>query len=740
MTTNEKFLKPYEPKEVEEKIYKTWEESGFFNPDNLPGERTEQFSIVLPPPNVTGKLHIGHANMLAIEDTIVRFQRMLGKKTLWLPGTDHAAIATQTKVEKLLAKDGIKKHDLGRDEFLKKVNEFALDSQNTIISQTKRMGSSLDWSRLAFTLDEQRNLAVKTAFKKMYDDGLIYRGEKVVNWDPKGQTVISDDEIVYEERTAVFYTFKYSADFPIAISTTRPETKVGDTAVAVNPDDERYKKYIGQTFEIADFCGTPLSIKIIADYSVDKEFGTGALGVTPAHSKIDEMMAIKNNLPMKKVINEYAKIENAGDILNGKKVGEAKEIIVNWLKENNLMIEEEETQQNVSTAERTGAVIEPLPKLQWFIDVNKKFKLPHSNLKGIKAGDEVSLKDLMKYAVESSEIQILPDRFNKIYYHWIENLRDWCISRQIWYGHRIPVWYASDKLQVTSNKKDEIYVGVDAPEGDDWIQDSDTLDTWFSSGLWTFSTLGWPNETNDLKLYHPTDLLETGHDILFFWVARMILMTTYLTGEIPFKTVYLHGLVRDEKNRKFSKSLGNAIDPLDIIEKYGTDALRMSLIVAVAPGQDIRFSEEKTMAYKKFANKLWNIARFVYSNTENFDYENFDVNNLADYEKNILAKFDDLISEITEEMKEYKLYLTSEKLYHFVWHEMADVILEESKDALADKTSLQDKANKQFMLLNLFEKVLKTLHPFMPYITEEIWTDFPKKQKNLLVVEKWPTT
>jgi valyl-tRNA synthetase len=627
---------------------------------------------------------------------------------------------------------------LGRDEFLKKVNEFALDSQNTIISQTKRMGSSLDWSRLAFTLDEQRNLAVKTAFKKMYDDGLIYRGEKVVNWDPKGQTVISDDEIVYEERTAVFYTFKYSADFPIAISTTRPETKVGDTAVAVNPDDERYKKYIGQTFEIADFCGTPLSIKIIADYSVDKEFGTGALGVTPAHSKIDEMMAIKNNLPMKKVINEYAKMENAGDILNGKKVGEAKEIIVNWLKENNLMIEEEETQQNVSTAERTGAVIEPLPKLQWFIDVNKKFKLPHSNLKGIKAGDEVSLKDLMKYAVESGEIQILPDRFNKIYYHWIENLRDWCISRQIWYGHRIPVWYKKQSGGITNPGREQIAVSPEKDLDSNWEQDPDTLDTWFSSGLWTFSTLGWPNETNDLKLYHPNDLLETGHDILFFWVARMILMTTYLTGEIPFKTVYLHGLVRDEKNRKFSKSLGNATDPLDMIEKYGTDALRMSLIVAVAPGQDIRFSEEKTMAYKKFANKLWNIARFVYSNTENFDYENFDTKDLADYEKNILAKFDDLISEITEEMKEYKLYLTSEKLYHFVWHEMADVILEESKDALADKTSLQDKANKQFMLLNLFEKVLKTLHPFMPYITEEIWTDFPKKDKNLLMIESWP--
>ncbi|MDD2935049.1 MAG: class I tRNA ligase family protein, partial [Candidatus Pacebacteria bacterium] len=501
------------------------------------------------------------------------------------------------------------------------------------------------------------------------------------------------------------------------------------------------KKYIGQTFEIADFCGTSLSIKIISDYSVDKEFGTGALGVTPAHSKIDEMMATKNNLPMKKVINEYAKMENAGDILNGKKVGEAKEIVVQWLRENNLMIKEEETQQNVSTAERTGAIIEPLPKLQWFIDVNKKFKLPYSNMKGLKSGDEVSLKDLMRHAIESDKIKILPDRFNKTYYHWIENLHDWCISRQIWYGHRIPVYYRkqeNDKLKIINDKLDEIYVGVDAPEGDDWVQDSDTLDTWFSSGLWTFSTLGWPNETNDLKLYHPTDLLETGHDILFFWVARMILMTTYLTGEIPFKTVYLHGLVRDEKNRKFSKSLGNAIDPLDMIEKYGTDALRMSLIVAVAPGQDIRFSEEKTMAYKKFANKLWNIARFVYSNTDGFDYENFDTNNLTDYEKNILTKFDDLITEITDEMKEYKLYLTSEKLYHFVWHEMADVILEESKDALTNKTNAQDKANKQFMLLNLFEKVLKTLHPFMPYITEEIWTDFPKKDKRLLMIETWP--
>ncbi len=753
---NDKYLKPYDPQESEGQIYQNWNKSGFFNPDNLPGEKKETFSIVLPPPNVTGKLHLGHADMLAIQDTVVRFQRMLGKKTLWLPGTDHAAIATQTKVEKLLAKEGIKKHDLGREKFLEKVNEFAMDSQATIISQTKRMGSSLDWSRLAFTLDEQRNLAVKTAFERMYKDGLIYRGKKVINWDPKGQTVISDDEIVYEPRKANFYTFKYSKDFPIAISTTRPETKVGDVAVAVNPSDERYKQYVGQTFEIADFCGTPLSIKIIADREVDPEFGTGALGVTPAHSKIDEKMALANNLTLKQVINEYAKMENCGEKLEGKKVLEAREIIVEWLRENDLMIKEEEVEQSVSTAERTGAVIEPLPKLQWFVDVNKKIKLPKSNIKGITIDQEVSLKELMIHTVKSGEIAILPDRFNKTYYHWIENLQDWCISRQIWYGHQIPVYYRKQEQKQTSNiknqnkdddanfasqnsqEREEIYVGIEAPEGEGWVQDSDTLDTWFSSGLWTFSTLGWPNDTEDMRTYHPTSLMETGHDILFFWVARMILMTTYLVGEIPFKTVYLHGLVRDEKNRKFSKSLGNAIDPIDMIDKYGTDALRMSLLVAVAPGQDVKFSEDKVKAYKKFGNKIWNIARFVYSNVDGFDYNNFDTNKLSDFEKENLQKFDDLISEITKEMEEYKLYLTSEKLYHFVWHELADKILEESKEALNGNTSPEDKANKQYMLLNLFEKVLKTLHPFMPFITEEIWKDFPKKDKELLMIEKWP--
>jgi len=730
---HKKYLEPYDYKISEEEIYKKWEESGFFNPDNSVGENKEPFSMVLPPPNVTGILHLGHADMIAIQDTIIRFQRMLGKKTLWIPGTDHAAIATQTKVEKLLAKKKIRKHDLGREKFLEEVNKFALNSQETIISQTKKMGASLDWSRLAFTLDKKRNFAVKTAFKKMYEDGLIYRKDKVINWDPKGQTVISDDEVVHETRKAKFYTFKYSKEFPISISTTRPETKVGDVAVAVNPNDERYKKFVGQTFEIENFCGTKLSIKIITDREVDPEFGTGALGVTPAHSQIDEKMAIENDLSIKKVINEYAKMENAGEKLEGKKVLEAREIIIQWLKEKNLLEKEEDVEQNVSTAERTGAIIEPLPKLQWFIDVNKKFELPYSNIKGINTGDKVTLKKLMRQTVESEEIKILPSRFNKTYYHWIENLHDWCISRQIWYGHQIPVWYKNK-----NTGKEEIFVGTEAPKEEGWERDPDTLDTWFSSGLWTFSTLGWPEKTNDLEYYHPTDLLETAHDILFFWVARMILMSTYLIGEIPFKTVYIHGLVRDDKNRKFSKSLGNTIDPLDITEKYGTDALRMSLLVAVAPGQDLKFSEEKTKAYKKFANKIWNIARFVYSNTEDFDYENFDKTKLKDSETKELDNLDNLIKEITKEMNEYKLYLTSEKLYHYVWHELADKILENSKEALFGKTLSEDKENRQYMLLNIFEKTLKILHPFMPFITEEVWKDFPKENKKMLLVENWP--
>ena len=727
---NDKFLKPYEPKNTESNIYDLWMKSDFFNPNTcidkgITTADADYYSIVLPPPNVTGVLHLGHAAMLAIEDSIVRFERMKGKRTLWIPGTDHAAIATQTKVEKLLQKEGLRKHDLGREEFLKRVNQFAQESHDTITTQIKAMGASVDWSREAFTLDSKRERAVYTAFKQMYEDGLIYRKEKVVNWDPKGQTVISDDEIVYETRKAKLYTFKYSHDFPIAISTTRPETKFGDTAVAVHPSDERYSQYVGQTFDI-EFAGEKFSIKIIADEHVEKDFGTGALGVTPAHSQIDYDMSIRHNLPLKQVISEYAKMQTSSELVNGLKVEEARTKTVEWLRENNLLLEEKDVEQNVSTAERTGAIIEPLPKLQWFVDVNKKFTLKKSNITGINSGDEVSLKELMQKSVSNGQIEILPDRFEKIYFHWIDNLRDWCISRQIWYGHRIPVWYRGD----------EIFVGFEAPTGDDWKQDEDTLDTWFSSALWTFSTLGWPDQTEDFLNYHPTNLLETGYDIIFFWVARMILMSTYLLGEIPFKTIYLHGLVRDSKGKKMSKSVGNAVDPIEMIEKYGADAVRMSLLVGVGPGNDTNFSEDKVRAYKKFANKIWNATRFVLEQTSDTDINK--PNYISPEDNARITEFSNLIEEITKEFEEYKLYLVSEKLYHYFWHTFADVIIEDCKKRIQNPTSPEDTQSAKYLLRYLLINQLKVLHPFMPFITEEIWQTI-HKDDTMLLVSRWPT-
>lgn len=725
---NDKFLKPYEPKDTEQKIYSLWETSGYFNPDiciknNIVSADAEYFSIVLPPPNVTGVLHLGHSAMLAIEDAVVRFERMKGKRTLWIPGTDHAAIATQTKVEKLLQKEGVRKYDLGREEFLKRVEKFAQESHDTIATQIKAMGASVDWSREAFTLDSIRERAVHTAFKHMYEDGLIYRKEKVINWDPKGQTVISDDEIVYETRNATLYTFKYSPDFPIAISTTRPETKFGDTAVAVHPSDARYKDHIGQTFEI-EFAGEKLSIKIIAEEHVDPEFGTGALGVTPAHSQVDYDMSVRHNLPIKQVINEYAKMQTASELVHGLKVEEARIKTIEWLREQGLMIEEKEIEQNVSTAERTGAIIEPLPKLQWFVDVHKKFKLRKSNLTGITAGQEVSLKELMQSVVSSGQIEILPERFDKTYFHWIDNLRDWCISRQIWYGHRIPVWYRGE----------ELIVGQD-PQDISYTQDEDTLDTWFSSALWTFSTLGWPDETKDFVEYHPTNLLETGYDILFFWVARMILMSTYLLGEIPFKTVYLHGLVRDAKGKKMSKSDGNAVDPIEMIEKYGADAVRMSLLVGVGPGSDSNFSEDKVRAYRKFANKIWNATRFVLEQTTDEDVNK--PTYISESDQVRIDEFSNLVQEITKEFEEYKLYLVSEKLYHYFWHTFADIIIEDCKKRIQNPISTEDVSSAKYLLRYLLTDQLKVLHPFMPFITEEIWQTI-HKDNTILMVTSWP--
>ena len=706
---NKKLLKPYDPKNTEEKIYKLWEESGFFNPDNLPNTKKETFTIMMPPPNVTGILHIGHALMITIEDIMIRYKRMQGFKTLWLPGTDHAAIATQSKVEKeIQKKDGLSRYDLGREEMLKRINNFAKQSHDTIVSQIKIMGASCDWSREAFTLDEKRNLAVNTMFKKMYDDGLIYRGNRIVNWDPKGQTTISDDEIVYEERVSKLYTFKYNKDFPISISTSRPETKVGDVAVAVHPNDKRYEKFIGKEYDLK-FCEVPIHIKIIADSEVDPAFGAGALGVTPAHSMIDWEMADRHNLPRPQVINEYAKMSVGGEKLLDKKTTEAREVIVEWLRSEGLLEKEEEIKQNIATAERTGGIIEPLPKLQWFINVNKK----------IKERNNKTLKDLMREPFEKGEIKIIPDYFSKTYFHWIENLRDWCISRQIWYGHQIPVWY---------DEKGQIFCDIKTPEGDNWKQDEDTLDTWFSSGLWTFSTLGWPEKTKDLADFHPTDILETGYEILFFWVARMVLMSEYALSEIPFKNVFLHGTVRDGKGRKMSKSLNNGIDPLDIADKFGADAGRMALIVGTAPGADSKISEDKIRGYKNFANKIWNITRFV--------LDNIDENIFEKKIKNKLTKeFNEIRDDITKDMENYRFHLASEKIYQYIWHRFADEIIEETKEII--KTGGDKMEERKITLALIWIDCLKILHPFMPFVTEEIWSMMPNR-KNLLLVEKWP--
>ena len=709
----EKLLSGYQPSETESRIYEVWESSGYFNPDNLPGERTETFSMVVPPPNVTGTLHAGHAIMLALQDTITRFHRMNGKSTLWLPGTDHAAIATQSVVEKEIQKKEKKsRHDLGREELLRRVNEFALQSQETILSQFRSMGASLDWSRLAFTLDESKNIAVNTMFKKMYDDGLIYKGDRIVNWDPKGQTTISDDEVVKIDRKSILYTFKYGPDFPIAISTTRPETKVGDTAVAVHPDDTRYTEYIGKEYSIV-FAGCPIKIKIVADSAVEKDFGTGALGVTPAHSQTDWEIADRHNLDRKQVINEYAKmcnIENSE--LAGMKVAEARDYIVEWLEKENLIIDKQEVDQAVPTAERTGGIIEPLPKKQWFIAVNKDFE---------HFGSTTTLKKLMLAAVTSGGTKITPERFERVYMNWIENLRDWCISRQIWYGHRVPVWY-KENGEIAS-------VGEAPKEDGKYLQDEDTLDTWFSSGMWTFSTLGWPEQTVDLKKFHPTSLLETGHDILFFWVARMVLFSTYALNEVPFKDVYLHGLIRDTQGRKMSKSIGNVLDPRDLSTKYGTDALRMSLIVGNGPGNDLRLSEDKIKGYKNFANKIWNASRFVLERT--LDHIPTEGALILEDQK-LWDQWSEIKKDITNDIEEYRLHLASEKIYSYFWHTFCDEIIESHKERiLSDK----DKQSAQKLLVLLLEDQLRVLHPFMPFVTEEIWGLIGKEQ--LLLIEPW---
>ncbi len=729
---DEKLSKPYNPNETEPRIYKRWEESGYFNPDNLKvAKDAPVFSMVLPPPNVTGTLHTGHAIMLAIEDVMVRYHRMRGEKTLWLPGTDSAVIATQAKVEQILYKErGKTRHDVGREKLLEMIDEFARKSHDTIVSQVKSMGSSLDWSREAFTLDPARNRAVFTAFKRMYDDGLIYRGDRIVNWDPKMQTTISDDEIEHKEETTSFYYLKYG---PFVIGTARPETKFGDKYVVMHPDDERYKQYAqGQKIEL-EWINGPITATIIKDTAIDMEFGTGVMTITPWHDLTDFEIAERHDLDSEQIIDERGiLLSNAGEFA-GQHIKKARPLIVEKLKQKGLVEKiDEKYIHNVAINSRGGGIIEPQIKRQWFVDVDKEFTLKVSKMTHVSTEKKVTLKQLMHTAVESGQVTILPDRFNKTYFHWVDNLRDWCISRQIWYGHRIPVWYRGE----------EIYCDIEPPKDDGWEQDPDTLDTWFSASLWTFSTLGWPEKTSDLSTYHPTDILETGYDIIFFWVTRMILMSTYHLGEIPFKTVYFHGLVRDKQGRKMSKSLDNIIDPLIYIGKYGADALRMALVVANPPGNDLSLGEDKLKAYKHFANKVWNASRFVLAQTEGAAYsqpEKFTISQkpeLSEADLAYTASLNNFIEGITKEMEEKHYYLAAEKLYHYFWHTFADVILEESKPILTG-TDQQAANSRTWVLYTMLVAQLRMLHPFMPFVTEEIWF-LMGHHDSFLMVEPWP--
>lgn len=715
----EDFLKPYNSSGSEPEIIALWDKSGYANPDKciadgVTSPDAEPYSIVLPPPNVTGTLHMGHAAMLAIEDILIRYHRMRGKKTLWVPGTDSAAIATQSKVEgEIYKKEKKTRYDLGRDELMRRIDLFTEESKNTIINQVRAIGASLDWSRYAYTMDEPRYNAVMTAFVRMYDAGLIYRGNRIVNWDPASQTTVSDDEIEYKEQTDPFYYFQYG---PFVIGTVRPETKFGDKYVVMHPDDERYKEYKhGQKIDL-EWINGPISATIIKDESVDMSFGSGAMTITPAHDSHDFELAQKHGLDIEQVINERGILLPIAGEFAGQHIKKARPLIVEKLRSKGLVVKiDEKYVHNVATSYRGGGVIEPQVKKQWFIAVNKTVAFPD--------GKKRTLKEWMHEAVESGQVKITPERFEKIYYHWIDNLRDWCISRQIWFGHRIPVWYRGE----------EIHCSVEGPEDNTWERDPDTLDTWFSSGLWTFSTLGWPESSSNLKTYHPTSVLETGYDILFFWVARMILMSGFLVGDVPFKNVYLHGLVRDGQGRKMSKSLGNIIDPLDMVKKYGADATRLSLIIGAQPGNDMKLSEDRVRGYKHFANKVWNISRFVLENTTNVDLNA----KYTDADAALAEEAAEIAKSVSEHIDKFRLDLAADQIYHFVWDRFAAEILEESKQIFKEGSD-EEKQSRACLLYETLKTSLKLLHPFMPFVTEAIWQKLPKKEQNILMVATWP--
>jgi valyl-tRNA synthetase len=679
---NQDFLKPYNFKENEDKIYKSWEDSGYFNPDKLPGERSKTFSIVIPPPNVTGSLHMGHSLNVTIQDVLVRFKRMRGFKTLWLPGTDHAGIATQNVVEKQLKKEGISRHDLGREKFLEKVWEWKEKYGDIILNQLKKMGASCDWSRTRFTMDEGYSEAVKEAFNHYYKKGWIYQGDRVVNWCTKDATSLSDLELEYEEDKGKLWLIKYPIKEDgtfITVATTRPETMLGDAAVAVNPKDERYKKLVGKNAIL------PIinrEIPIIADAVVEKEFGTGAVKVTPAHDFTDADIGDRHNLPKFQIINERGGMtEIAGKEFEGLKVIEAREKVIEKLKELHLLEKEEDYVHSVAHCYRCGTVIEPLISKQWFVKMDELAKL------AIKA-------------IEKGKVKFYPERWSKIYLDWFSKVKDWCLSRQIWWGHKVPI------------------------EGS-----NDVLDTWFSSALWPFATLGWPQKTKDIKEFYPTSVLSTARDIINLWVARMVFSGEELMSEEPFSDVIIHATILTKEGKRMSKSLGTGVDPMNLIEQHGADAVRFGLIWQSMGGQDIHWAQEHVLAGQKFANKIWNITRFVLSKTgDNFVSKKPE--NLKDEKsKEILDQLDELVKKTGKQIESYDFGQALHDIYEFVWHEFADKYIEYSKDKEDDET-------KNVLSYSLM-RMIKLIHPFMPFVTEVIYQRLPKKDEEFLMIENW---
>ena len=706
---SKELAKTYEPREVEDRIYEFWTKGNYFHAE--PDPKKKPYTIVIPPPNITGQLHMGHALDETLQDILIRWRRMQGYCALWLPGTDHASIATEAKIVEAMRKEGVTKEEIGREAFLERAWDWKRQYGGRIVEQLKKLGSSCDWERERFTLDEGCSKAVREVFVRLYEKGLIYRGERIINWCPHCKTSISDAEVEFEEKAGHFwhlrYPFKDGSGY-LELATTRPETMLGDTAVAVHPDDERYQGIIGKTL-ILPLVGR--EIPVVADTYVEKDFGTGVVKITPAHDPNDFEVGLRHNLEIINVMNEDGSINENGGKYCGMSGLDARRAIVRDLEEQGFLVRVEDIKHNVGTCYRCGTVVEPRVSKQWF----------------------VKMKPLAEPAVDcvrDGRIQFIPERMNKTYYNWMENIKDWCISRQLWWGHRIPAWYCPDC--------GEMIVARETPHAcpkcgsTNLHQDEDTLDTWFSSALWPFSTLGWPEKTKELEYFYPTDTLVTGYDIIFFWVARMIFSGLEHMKEVPFKTVFFHGLVRDAQGRKMSKSLGNGIDPLEVIAQYGADALRFTLVTGISPGNDTRFSTERVEASRNFANKLWNASRFILMNIEGKDVKNELPAHLATEDKWILSAFNRVAKEVNENLEKFELGIAAQKLYDFLWDQFCDWFIEIAKIRLTGDDEQAAQEVRQ-VLVWVMTRTLAMLHPFMPYITEEIWQTMPHDGEALIV-------